>query len=488
MSLSEKSSKYVVVLDIVGLDVKQLLSSSSSLSSSDSKIPNISGLMQQEGEFGYMKPVFPSVTCTVQSSILTGKYPSEHGIISNGMFDRVNLQTSFWEQSTNLVQSEKIWDNIKHKNQSVKTALLFWQNSMYSNNDFVISPRPIHLENGQMDMWCYSKPVNYYESISQKIGEFNLMNYWGPFASFNSSDWITKSVEYTIENYRPELLFAYFPQIDYSAQKFGKSSSQVTDDLQKIDESVGKIINAVKRAGIYDETEFLLISEYGFNDVSEAIPINRILREKGLLRIRTIKGKEYIDFEYSHAFAMVDHQIAHIYLNSEGKDSKQQIKNMLQDISGIETVCDDEEKRNLHIDHERSGDLIVIAQKEKWFSYYWWFEENTTTTTSFSNNSSSTDSKVEEEMNKAPTFTKTVDIHRKPGYDPLDLFYDPQKKSISTNTSLIKGSHGRPYKIETKEGLSAFVSSKKISKPGQTLDGLPILNCLDIFGLLSSKF
>jgi predicted AlkP superfamily pyrophosphatase or phosphodiesterase len=276
-------------------------------------------------------------------------------------------------------------------------------------------------------------------------------------------------------------LFAYFPQIDYSAQKYGISSSEVTGDLQKIDESIGRIINAVKSAGIYDDTEFLLISEYGFNDVNDAIPINRILREKDLLKVRTIKGKEYIDFEYSLAFAMVDHQVAHIYLNKEGKEMIEKIKKTLQDISGIETVCDADEKRNLYIDHQRSGDLIIIAQKDKWFSYYWWFEED--------NNNPSETSKPSSDRDKAPTFTKTVDIHRKPGYDPLDLFFDPVKKSISTNTSLIKGSHGRPYNVETKEGLSAFVSSKKISKSGQgVLDGLPIINCLDIFGLLSNRF
>lgn len=474
MPNSEKSSKYFVLLDVVGLDVTQFSSSDSS------KFPNIASLMQQGGEFGYMKPVFPSVTCTVQSSILTGKHPNQHGIISNGMFDRVNMQTLFWEQSTHLVQSEKIWDHLKQKNQSITTALLFWQNSMYSNNDFVISPRPIHLENGQMDMWCYSKPVGYYEKIAQKIGEFNLMNYWGPFASFNSSDWITKSVQFTIEQHRPNLLFAYFPQLDYSAQKFGKSSNQVTDDLKKIDESIGNIINTVKSAGIYDQTEFLLISEYGFNDVNGAIPINRILRENDLLKIRTIKGKEYIDFEYSHAFAMVDHQVAHIYLNKEGRESINKIKNILVDVHGIETICDLEEKRKLNIDHERSGDLMVISERDKWFSYYWWwFDENVSP--------NEENSQIPKNItDKAPTFTKTVDIHRKPGYDPLDLFIDPLKKSISTNTSLIRGSHGRPYNVETKEGLAAFVSSKKIVESQEALNGLPIIDCLDIFGLIGN--
>ena len=233
----------------MGLDV-------SHLDSLSQKYPNISSLFQNNGEYGYMKPVFPSVTCTVQASILTGKYPNEHGIISNGFFDRENMQTLFWEQSTNLVKSEKIWDTVKNKNNVVKTAMLFWQNSMYSNNDYVITPRPIHLENGQMDMWCYSKPVNYYESISKEVGEFNLMNYWGPFASIKSSEWITKSVQYTVTNHHPNLMYAYFPQLDYTAQRFGKSSLQVIDDLKQIDNCVGYIIEKVKEVGIYDDTHF----------------------------------------------------------------------------------------------------------------------------------------------------------------------------------------------------------------------------------------
>ncbi|HKR74994.1 MAG TPA: alkaline phosphatase family protein [Candidatus Nitrosocosmicus sp.] len=472
-------SNYYFVLDIVGLDL-------SHLDSKSQFYPNISSIIGKDGEFGYMQPVFPSVTCTVQSSIITGKYPSEHGIISNGMFDRENLQTSFWEQSTNLVQSQKTWDIIKQQNSHLKTAMLFWQNSLYTNNDFVVSPRPIHLENGQMDLWCYSKPVNYYESIMDKIGEFNLMNYWGPFASIKSSEWITKSVQYTIENEKPNLMYAYFPQLDYSAQKHGKSSVQVQEDLQKIDNFIGSIVESTKKSGIYDQTQFLLLSEYGFNDVNGAVPINRILREKGFLNVRTIKNKEYIDFEYSDAFAMVDHQVAHIFLNKIGKSKIESIKQILEEVSGIEKVCDEAEKKNLRIDHSRSGELIAISDRDKWFSYYWWYEDD----------ASETNTKISETevvpaapSDKAPSFTKTVDIHRKPGYDPLDLFFDPQRKSISTNTNLIKGSHGRPFSIETGEGLSAFASNKKLENiPIGSYNGHSVINCLDVFQLVTRNF
>lgn len=484
-SLKTKKKKYFVVLDIVGLDVAHLDSFSK-------EYTNITGLIGTKGEYGYLKPVFPSVTCTVQSSILTGRPASEHGIVSNGYFDRENLQTLFWEQSTNLVQSEKIWDIIKNSDKTYTTALLFWQNSMYTTSDIVITPRPIHLENGQVDMWCYSKPVNYYEEVMGQIGEFNLMNYWGPFASINSSEWISKATEYTIEKYRPNLLFTYFPQLDYSAQKFGKNSSQVLDDLKTIDTYIGNIIQKIKDVGIFDQTEFLILSEYSFNEVNEAIPINRIFREKGLLKIRTIKGKEYIDFEYSDAFAMVDHQIAHIYLrnkdsnsSSSSRPNKSDVKKMLEEIDGIDKVCNEREKEDLKINHPRSGELVAIADKDKWFSYYWWYEnENSDKEDSYSQG------QIEiTKTDKAPSFTKTVDIHRKPGYDPLDLFFDPFRKSISRNTSLIKGSHGRPPNLETGEGLSAFVSSSKINNiQKESFNGHSVINCTDIYNLIKEHF
>jgi predicted AlkP superfamily pyrophosphatase or phosphodiesterase len=457
MSLNQfknNKSKYIIVLDIVGLDVSHITSG---------LMPTISEIANK-GEYGYLKPVFPSVTSTVQTSILSGKYPNEHGIISNGLYDRENLQVQFWEQSSKLVQTDRIWDILKKNNNNIKTSILFWQNTMFANSDYVITPRPIHLENGQIDMWCYSRPPNYYEEVSQTIGEFDLFSYWGPFASFKSTEWIAKSVEYTLQKHNPNLLFAYFPQLDYPSQKFGKDSVEVKQDLKKIDKIIASIITKVKEMGKIDETEFIFFSEYAFNDVDNGISINKDLREKGLLYTRTINNKEYIDFEYSKAFAMVDHQIANIYVNTY--DDIYNIKKVLEDIPGIEKVCDKNEKQQLKINHPRSGELIAISARDKWFNYHWWYEND-----------------------KAPTFTKTVDIHRKPGYDPLELFIDPQKKSISFETKMIKGSHGRPYNLETGEGLSTYMSSKKIENfQNNSFKDINILNCTDIFHIIQNNF
>lgn len=419
------STKNIIVINVVGLEHKHLNSDLT---------PNISALAEK-GESAKMEPVFPSVTCTVQASILSGRYPSEHGIIANGLYDRSSHSVSFWEQPSALVQKERVWDTLKNKSPSVKTAVLFWQNTMFVNSDIVITPRPLHMGDGSMIQWCYSKPVGYYEEASRTIGEFNLATYWGPMASHRSSEWIGKAAEYTLEKSRPNLMFVYIPHVDYSAQRFGPNSNQARDDLKKADSIVGDIVEKTSKLGTSDETEFMVISEYAFNDVSGAVPLNVKLREAGLLDIRTIGGKEYIDFELSRAFAMVDHQVAHIYIKDGFADKTQKV---LEDLPEVEKVLTKKEQKGLKIDNERSGELIAISTKDKWFSYYWW-----------------------DETQKAPPFAGTVDIHRKPGYDPLELFYDREKNSIPFDTNMIKGSHGRPANLDTGEGLACYVSNRK---------------------------
>ena len=433
---------YSILLDVVGLEQKHLDSG---------LLPNIAKITEN-GEVGKLEPTFPAVTCSVQASILSGKYPREHGIISNGFYDRNAFDVSFWEQSSSLVQSQRVWDTVRQKN-TKKTGVLFWQNTMYANSDIVVTPRPIHLDD-KMVMWCYSKPVGYYEELKEKFGEFNLASYWGPLASSKSSDWIANAAEYTLESERPNLLFVYIPHVDYSAQRFGKEGVQVRDDLKKADEIVGRLVQKATTLGIRDETQFVILSEYAFNDVNGAVPLNLVLRDAGLLTIRSIQEKEYLDFEYSKAFAMVDHQVAHIYIKN---GYEKEARSVLETTSGVDIVLDGNGKKDLAIDHERSGDLIAIAAKDKWFSYYWWYDEG-----------------------KAPDFAHKVDIHRKPGYDPLELFIDPRTKSIPLDTSLIKGSHGRPVNLQTEEGLAFYASSMRhgiISESGST-------RCVDIIKCL----
>jgi predicted AlkP superfamily pyrophosphatase or phosphodiesterase len=433
---------YSILLDVVGLEEKHLDSG---------LLPNVAKIAEN-GEVAKLEPTFPAVTSTVQASILSGKYPSEHGIISNGLYDRSTYNVSFWEQSSSLVQSQRIWDTVRKSNTN-KTAVLFWQNTMHANSDIVVTPRPIHLDD-KMVMWCYSKPVGYYEKLKDKFGEFNLASYWGPLASTKSSEWIVNAAEHTLESERPNFLFVYIPHVDYSAQRFGKGTAQVRDDLKKADELVGRIEQKTIDLGIREETQFIILSEYAFNDVTDAVPINLVLRDADLLSVRSIQEKEYLDLEYSKAFAMVDHQVAHIYIK---KGYERETRNVLENISGVDTILDSTDKKELAINHERSGELIAISARDRWFSYYWWHDEH-----------------------MAPDFARKVDIHRKPGYDPVELFFDPNTKSIPLDPTLVKASHGRPPDLHTGEGLALYASNKRhdIIAGGGSTKCVNITKCL----------
>jgi predicted AlkP superfamily pyrophosphatase or phosphodiesterase len=428
--------KHLIVFNVVGLE-------SSNVFAED--LPNIQQIAEQ-GAYCPVTPVFPAVTSTVQASLLTGKYPNEHGIISNGTYDRSNYSVSFWDQDSSLVKARRIWDILDGGlSGEVKSAVLFWQNTLYAKSDVVVTPKPIHLEN-RMIMWCYSRPPSFYDEVLKpKLGEFQLATYWGPFASSKSTEWIAGATEVTFETQRPSILFTYFPHVDYSAQRFGKNSREVKVDLVKADNLIGGCIERVKKLDLFDNTEFVVLSEYPFSDVEGFINLNQMLRDEGFLQVRQIGGYEFIDFEYSDAFAMVDHQVAHIYVKLPVQID--QVKKYLEKFPGIDKVLSTgSEKHKYQIDHPKSGDLIAISEKNKWFTYYWWYDPVL-----------------------APPFATTVDIHRKPGYDPVELFFDHHKKSIPLDASLVRSSHGRPLQSDTDVSSSIFITSRKSERVNSLL-------------------
>ena len=423
--------KKLIVFDVVGLTKSNLEKLS---------LPNISKIFEK-GSISSIIPSFPAVTCSVQATITSGYQPSEHGIISNGYYDRNSKTVSFWEQPDSLVEKPRLWDVLKKSNPNLKTAVLFWQNSLYINSDIVITPKPIHHEN-KLEMWCYSKPVNYYEEVVEELGEFDLKWYWGPLASLKSSQWILNAAQYTIKKQSPDLLMVYLPHLDYSAQKYGPDSDEFRQSILELDKILGDFVEFLHSEG-KNEYEIVILSEYGFNSVNQSLSPNLILRNEGLLSVRNIGGKDYLDYEHSKAFAMVDHQMAHVYIKP-GYDEK--IKKIFENQKGISQVMDKKLQQENHINHPKSGELILCSKNNYWFNYYWW-----------------------DEISKAPPFAFTVDIHRKPGFDPLELFFDPSTKTISLDTSLIKGSHGVFQKEDT-SNLPIFGMSDRSQQLPEIID------------------
>lgn len=377
-----------------------------------------------------IKPMLPSVTTAVQSTYLTGKWPSDHGIVGNGWYDKTDAEIKFWKQSNHLVQGEKIWERARKHDASFTVSKMFWWYNMYSTADYSVTPRPNYLADGRKMPDCYSHPASLRDELQKELGQFPLFKFWGPGADITSSKWIADASVYTDKKYDPTLSLIYLPHLDYCLQKFGPDLSKITTELREIDAVVEELVKHYQSRN----AKIILLSEYGISPVNNPIHINRLLRKNDLLGIRVERGLELLDAGASKAFAVADHQVAHIYINDPSVT--RHVAQLVSSIEGVGQVLDKEQQKKYHIDHERSGDFVLMADERSWFTYYFWLDDAV-----------------------APDYARVVDIHKKPGYDPVEMFMTSKARAgykllrkkiglryvmdvIPLDATLIKGSHG----------------------------------------------
>jgi predicted AlkP superfamily pyrophosphatase or phosphodiesterase len=415
--------------------------------------PRLSAFARAGAQAG-LKSILPAVTCSVQSSMVTGLLPTQHGIVANGWYFRDLAQVWLWRQANQLVQGEKIWEAARKQDAAFTCAKMFWWYNMYASVDWSVTPRPIYQADGGKILDIYSQPADLRARLKAELGGFPFFNFWGPKADIRSSEWIAAASKKVFDWQRPSLTLVYLPHLDYNLQRLGPSHPAIPQDLAAIDAVAGDLIDHVQKAG----ARVIVLSEYGITDVSGPIHINRVLREAGLIVVRPEAGLEQLDCGASEAFAVADHQLAHVYVRNPARI--REVQALLERVPGIERVLDAEGKRAEGLAHERSGELVAVSTADKWFTYYFWLDDRV-----------------------APDYAPTVDIHRKPGYDPAELFVDPKipfppakvagillrkmlhfrylMNVIPLDATLVKGSHGRltddprqgPVLISSEPGL-----------------------------------
>ncbi len=466
---------------------------------------------RSRGALAHVTPAFPAVTCTAQSNYLTGTAPAKHGIVGNGWYNRELAEVQFWKQSNHLVQSPKIWDALREPSvlvtrhsSPVTCANCFWWFNMYSTADYSITPRPMYPADGRKIFDIYTRPGPIRHEIKKDLGEFPFFGFWGPAAGVDSpqgkadsaSRWIAASAKWIENKYAPTLNLIYLPHLDYNLQRHGpfgvppsggkpeglplanrlkaelqtKINPAIHRDLREIDAIVGDLIQFFGQRGV----QVVLLSEYGITNVDTPVHLNRLFRQQGWLAIKEELGREILDAGASKVFAVADHQVAHIYLNDrsiEGEAREVLEKQVEVDL----TVLGAKEKAEAGIDHPRAGDLIAIAPENAWFTYYYWLEDA-----------------------RAADFARTLDIHRKPGYDPVELFLDPQiplpklkiawrllqKKLgfrmlmdvVPLDASLVKGSHGR--RPADKKDWPVFITERPEMPGARQIESTDVFHAL----------
>ncbi|HEX2137222.1 MAG TPA: nucleotide pyrophosphatase/phosphodiesterase family protein, partial [Microvirga sp.] len=399
--------------------------------------PNLSRL----AEAGAMRPlstIIPAVTCSVQATFMTGSMPRDHGVVANGWLFRDLMEVWLWRQSNRLVAGEKIWEAGKRRDPTFTCANLFWWYNMAASHDIGVTPRPVYKADGRKLPDCYTRPAELRAELTAKLGPFPLFQFWGPGTAISSSRWIAEAAKHVVATRAPTLTLVYLPHLDYDFQRYGPDEGhpRVAASLREVDQVAGDLIGAAAAAGL----RVVVLSEYGILPVDTPVHINRALREAGFLAIREEDGAELLDPVASRAFAVADHQVAHIYVAEP--DLVEAVRRVVSALPGVAEVWGDADKQAHGLDHPRSGELVALSDRNAWFTYYYWLDEA-----------------------RAPDFARTVEIHRKPGYDPVELFIDPAIRFpklalgarllsrrlgfrtlmdvIPLDAGLVKGSHGR---------------------------------------------
>jgi predicted AlkP superfamily pyrophosphatase or phosphodiesterase len=455
-----------VVIDVVGLSASLI----------GEHTPRLTAWLAEPSSCGDtavvvpISPVLPAVTTTVQSTYLTGVLPDTHGIVGNGWYSREDGEVRFWKQSNALVLAPKIWDVAREQDASFTVANLFWWYNMYSSADFTVTPRPMYPSDGRKIPDVYTKPPQLRDELQAKLGQFPLFKFWGPTTSIASSEWIAESAKHVEDTSSPTLTLIYLPHLDYCLQKVGPTQERIASDLAEIDRVVGDLIDYYELL----DARIILLSEYGITQVSNPVHINRALRAAGMITVRNELGRELLDCGACKAFAVADHQIAHVYVNDP--KSYGLVLDVLKNLDGIDLVLEADGKRDHHIEHDRSGDIVCVARPDSWFTYYFWEDDEV-----------------------APDYARCVAIHAKPGYDPVEMFIDPmisfpmlkagvrllQKNLgfrylmdlIPLDATLVQGSHGHLTKDPNAGALL-------ITKCPDLIDGKTSLLATDIFNII----
>jgi predicted AlkP superfamily pyrophosphatase or phosphodiesterase len=413
-------------------------------------MPNVARLADS-GWRAELGTILPAVTCSVQSTLLTGTMPAVHGIVGNGWYFRDLGEIHLWRQHNRLVLGDKVWDRARAVSPGYRAANLCWWYAMGASTDLLVTPRPVYHADGRKSPDCYTRPAALHDELTAELGPFPLFRYWGPTASIESSRWIVAAARQVLRVARPDLLLVYVPHLDYDLQRFGPDSLQAVAAARAVDAEVAPLLADAERAG----ATVVALSEYGITAVRRPVDLNRALRTEGLLEVYTQAGMEYLDPWASRAFAVADHQIAHVYVADESDVPK--VRDLLAALPGVDEVLDRAAQARYGLDHERAGELVVVAEPDSWFTYYYWLDDA-----------------------RAPDFARGVEIHRKPGYDPAELFFNPADPLVKAKAglTLARKKLGLRYTMDVVPLDGGWVRGSHGRLPASTADA-PVLLCSD---------
>jgi predicted AlkP superfamily pyrophosphatase or phosphodiesterase len=356
-------------------------------------MPYLSSLAQT-GALRALEPSFPALSCSSHATMLTGVPPRVHGIVGNGWYERDYASVRMWQRSNHLVNAEPLWEAARSRQPGLRCANLFWRQCADSTCDTIVTERPAYWASGRKTFDFHATPAALHDELTTRIGRLPFPQFWGPLAGVESTRWILKAAQHVMQTQAPELLLVYAPYLDYDAERYGTETPEWTKAAALMDVEVRPLIDAAREEG----RDVVVVSDYGWAAVDRPILINQALRRAGLLEVERLANGERLECGRSRAFAVVDSQMAHVYV-ADPQDLGP-VRALIEGLDGVAEVLDHEAQTTLGIDHPRSGDLIAIAGPTSWFAYPYWLADA-----------------------DAPDFRHCIAIFDKIGWDPTEILF-----------------------------------------------------------------
>lgn len=259
-----QTAKHVIFLTIDGFRPDFYLDS-------EWQTPNLHAVMKDGAYAKGVNSVFPSMTYPSHTTIVTGVQPAKHGIFYNNIFTPDGApQQPYWQDSS--IHVPTIWKAAKEKGMTV--ASLYWPVSANAPVDYNI---PDIGGLGDAVREQYSLPQGFYAEVKKEVfGGVDKIDH-------GKNQNIAKIAAYVIKKSKPELMTIHVFSVDGASHAMGRSGTRVQEAVADADAAVGIIIDALKAAGIWESTVFLIGGDHGFYDVKKVISPNVWLKEAGLI-------------------------------------------------------------------------------------------------------------------------------------------------------------------------------------------------------------
>ncbi|WP_409270124.1 alkaline phosphatase family protein [Neobacillus sp. SCS-31] len=323
------------------------------------KLPNFKSFIDGSSYCTNVQTIYPSVTYPSHTSIITGNYPSMHGVVNN-TFIQPGRTSPDWYWHRRTINGTTLYDEAKKA--GMKTAALLWPVTAKAKIDYnmpeIFANRP--WQNQVMVSLFNGSPL-YQLEMEARFGKIRR-----GIRQPELDDFVLESTIYTIKAKKPGLMLVHFVDLDSQRHHHGFSSKEANAALKRHDKRLGRVLRAIKEAGLSDSSTVVILGDHSALDVSKAIKMNVLLKEKGLIKT-DITGK----ITGWKAYCKSCDGSAYLYVNNPADtETKRAVKNLIDFIlsdkrNGIEKVYSSHEVKRMGADE--NADFMLEAIKGFYF-------------------------------------------------------------------------------------------------------------------------